>query len=112
MSVLIERDPSRLLAADALLIGPRGRTDLLNGNATRQYHALYYTLKSLPDDLKIRPGHDYKGCNHTTPGEEKRSNPKMNFASEREFVEYMDRENPKKLDPVYQLAEVLKVNMD
>jgi hypothetical protein len=35
----------------------------------------------------------------------------MNFASEEEFVRYMERENPGKLTPVYQLAEALKANM-
>ena len=104
--------PARILTADALLIGSCGRTDLLNGNATRQYHTLYYTLKCLPDGLEVWPGHDYKGRSHSTLGEEKKSNPKMLFASEEEFVEYMDRENPKKLDPVQHLAEALRANME
>ena len=104
--------PSRLLTADALLIGSCGRTDLPNGNATRQYHTLYYVLNSLPDELEVWPGHDYKGRSHSTLGEEKKSNPKMLFASEEEFVAYMDLENPKKLDPVYHLAEALKANME
>lgn len=58
------------------------------------------------------PGHDYKGRSHTTLGEEKKGNPKMLFASEGEFVDYMDLENPKKLDPVSRLAEALKANME
>ncbi|HET7480641.1 MAG TPA: MBL fold metallo-hydrolase [Rubrobacteraceae bacterium] len=103
--------PGRILSADALLIGSCGRTDLLNGNATRQYHTLYYTYRALPDDLLVYPGHDYKGRDCSTLGDEKRENGKMNFASEEEFVEYMDLENPKKLDPVYHLAEALKENM-
>jgi glyoxylase-like metal-dependent hydrolase (beta-lactamase superfamily II) len=101
----------RILTADALLVGSCGRTDLPNGNATRQYHTLYYVLKSLPDELLVYPGHDYKGRSHSTLGEEKVSNPKMNFPSEEEFVEYMERENPGKLAPVYQLADALKANM-
>ncbi len=104
--------PDRILTGDALLIGSCGRTDLLNGNATQQYHTLYYTFRSLSDDLLIYPGHDYKGRRHSTLGEEKQGNPKMNFASEEEFVEYMERMNPRKLDPVYQLAEALKANME
>jgi glyoxylase-like metal-dependent hydrolase (beta-lactamase superfamily II) len=103
--------PGRILTADALLIGSCGRTDLPNGDATRQYHTLYYIFKSLPDDLLVYPGHDYKGRSHSTLGEEKESNPKMNFSSEEEFVEYMERENPGKLTPVYQLADALKANM-
>jgi glyoxylase-like metal-dependent hydrolase (beta-lactamase superfamily II) len=45
--------PGRILTADALLIGSCGRTDLLNGHAVRQYHTLYYTYKSLPDELEV-----------------------------------------------------------
>ncbi len=103
--------PERVLSADALLIGSCGRTDLPNGNAVRQYHTLYYTYRALPDDLLVYPGHDYEGREHSTLGEEKASNPKMLFASEDEFVEYMERENPAKLTPVYHLADALKANM-
>jgi len=103
--------PGRVLTADALLIGSCGRTDLPNGNAVRQYHTLYYTYRALPDDLLVYPGHDYEGREHSVLGEEKESNPKMLFASEEEFVEYMERENPAKLTPVYHLADALKANM-
>ena len=99
--------PGRVLTADALLIGSCGRTDLPNGNAVRQYH----TLRALPDELLVYPGHDYEGRERSTLGEEKESNPKMLFASEEEFVEYMERENPAKLTPVYHLADALKANM-
>jgi glyoxylase-like metal-dependent hydrolase (beta-lactamase superfamily II) len=103
--------PGRILTADALLIGSCGRTDLPNGNATRQYHTLYYIFRSLPDGLLVYPGHDYRGRSSSTLGEEKKVNPKMNFPSEEEFIEYMERVNPGKLPPVYQLAEALKANM-
>jgi glyoxylase-like metal-dependent hydrolase (beta-lactamase superfamily II) len=108
ISVLL---PGRILTADALLIGSCGRTDLPNGNATRQYHTLYYIFRSLPDDLLVYPGHDYNDRSFSTLGEEKESNPKMNFSSEEEFVEYMERENPGKLTPVHHLADALKANM-
>lgn len=104
--------PGRILTADALLLGSCGRTDLLNGNAVQQYHTLYHTYNSLPDDLEVYPGHDYKGRSHSTLGDEKKNNPKMNYASEEEFVEYMDLENPKNLEPVEHLAEALKANME
>ena len=103
--------PGRILTADALLIGSCGRTDLLNGSAIRQYHTLYHTYKSLPDELEVWPGHDYKGRSSSTLGDQKRNNPKMLFDSEEEFVEFMDLENPKRLDPVEHLAESLKANM-
>jgi glyoxylase-like metal-dependent hydrolase (beta-lactamase superfamily II) len=108
VSVLV---PGMILTADALLVGSCGRTDLPNGNATRQYHTLYYIFRSLPDELLVYPGHDYEGRGHSTLGEEKKSNPKMNFPSEEEFVEYMNKVNPGTLTPVYQLADALKANM-
>jgi sulfur dioxygenase len=108
VSVLV---PGRILTADALLVGSCGRTDLPNGNPTRQYHTLYYVLKSLPDGLFVFPGHDYEGRSCSALGEEKKGNPKMNFPSEEAFVEYMQNENPQKLTPVYQLADALKANM-
>ncbi|HKH12361.1 MAG TPA: MBL fold metallo-hydrolase [Rubrobacter sp.] len=103
--------PGRILSADALLIGSCGRTDLPNGNAVREYHTLYHTYRSLPDDLLVFPGHDYEGCEHSVLGEEKATNPKMNFEGEEEFVRYMERENPETLTPVHQLADALKANM-
>jgi len=108
VSVLL---PDRILTADALLIGSCGRTDLPNGNAVRQYHTLYYTYRSLPDDLLVYPGHDYNGLEYSILKEEKRSNPKMLFDTEEEFVQYMEKENPDTLTPVYQLADALKANM-
>jgi glyoxylase-like metal-dependent hydrolase (beta-lactamase superfamily II) len=103
--------PGRILTADALLVGSCGRTDLPNGNATRHYHTLYYVLKSLPDELLVYPGHDYEGRGHSVLGDEKETNPKMNFSSEGEFVRYMEEENPGTLTPVHQLADALKANM-
>lgn len=103
--------PGRILTADAFLIGSCGRTDLLNGNAIRQYHTLYHTYRSLPDDLEVYPGHDYQGRICSTLGDEKKSSLKMFFEDEEEFVRYMDLESPKRLDPVEHLAEALKTNM-
>jgi glyoxylase-like metal-dependent hydrolase (beta-lactamase superfamily II) len=108
VSVLL---PGRILSADALLIGSCGRTDLPNGNAVRAYHTLYQTYRALPDGLLVFPGHDYEGREHSVLGDEKASNPKMNFEGEEEFVRYMERENPETLTPVHQLADALKANM-
>lgn len=108
VSVLL---PERILSADALLIGSCGRTDLPNGNAVRAYHTLYHTYRALPDDLLVFPGHDYNDKEYSVLGEEKASNPKMNFENEEEFVRYMERENPETLTPVHQLADALKANM-
>lgn len=108
VSVLL---PGKILSADALLIGSCGRTDLPNGNAVRAYHTLYHTYRALPDGLEVWPGHDYNGEERSILGDEKASNPKMNFDGEKEFVRYMEKENPGTLTPVYQLADALKANM-
>lgn len=108
VSVLL---PGKILSADALLIGSCGRTDLPNGNAVRAYHTLYHTYRALPDGLEVWPGHDYNGEERSILGDEKASNPKMNFDGEEEFVRYMEKENPGTLTPVYQLADALKANM-
>lgn len=110
VSVLLLGSPARILSADALLIGSCGRTDLPNGNPVQEYHTLYHTYRALPDDLEVWPGHDYNGLTHSTLGKEKANNPKMNYASEEEFVRFMDEENPDKLTPVYLLADALKAN--
>jgi glyoxylase-like metal-dependent hydrolase (beta-lactamase superfamily II) len=91
--------PGRVLTPDGILIGSCGRADLLSGSAVRQYHALYHTYKSLPDDLEVWPSHDYKGRSHATLGDEKQTNPKLLFGSEEEFVEFMDLENPQAARP-------------
>ncbi len=108
VSVLL---PDSILSADAMLIGSCSRTDLPNGNATRQYYTLYHTYKSLPDDLLVYPGHDYEGRGHSVLGEEKKNNPKMWYASEEEFIHFMELENPRHLEPVSRLADALKANM-
>jgi len=67
--------------------------------------------RASPTSWKCGPADDYKGRSSSTLGDEKRDNPKMLFGSEEEFVEFMDLENPKRLDPVEHLAEALKANM-
>ena len=49
----------RIFTGDTLLIGGCGRTDLPGGNASAQYQSLL-RLKSLGDDIRVYPGHDYR----------------------------------------------------
>ena len=67
--------------------------------------------RASPTSWRYGPATTYKGRNSSTLGDEKRNNPKVLFDSEEEFVEFMDLENPKRLDPVEHLAESLKANM-
>ena len=66
-----------LFTGDTLLIRGTGRTDFQNGNARDQYHSLFHTLLTMPDNTWVYPGHDYKGWTRSTIGEEKAHNPRL-----------------------------------
>lgn len=82
----------RIFTGDTLLIGGCGRTDLPGGNAQAQYNSLL-TLKSLPDDIRVYPGHDYREA-VSSLGEEKRTNARMLIPTEEEFVRFMTARKP------------------
>jgi glyoxylase-like metal-dependent hydrolase (beta-lactamase superfamily II) len=87
---LLFRD--RVFTGDTLLIGGCGRTDLPGGDAEKQYDSLS-RLKSLGDQIRVYPGHDYREA-VSTLGEEKQSNPRMQLASKEEFVQLMTSRKP------------------
>jgi len=62
---------SLLLAGDTLFAGSVGRTDLPGGDAQQLIRSIHSQLLTLPDDVKVVPGH---GPN-TTIEEERHSNP-------------------------------------
>ncbi|CAE8724226.1 unnamed protein product [Polarella glacialis] len=73
---------------DALLIRGCGRTDFQAGSAEQLYDSVHSQIFSLPDDTLIYPGHDYKGRNVSTVGEEKQYNSRLTMSKE-EFVKIM-----------------------
>lgn len=85
----------RVFTGDTLLIRGTGRTDFQNGNPRAQYRSLFERLLTLPSDTLVYPGHDYKGWTVSTIGEEKANNPRLQVASEEEYVTMM---NDLKLD--------------
>lgn len=87
---LLFRD--RIFTGDTLLIGGCGRTDLPGGNAEAQYRSLL-KLKSLPDDIRVYPGHDYREA-VSSLGDEKKKNARMLIPSEEEFVRFMTSRKP------------------
>ena len=93
--------PDRVFTGDTLLIRGTGRTDFQNGDPREQYDSLFNKLLSLPDDTLVYPGHDYKGWTVSTIGEERAFNPRLQVASEQEYVDLMNGlnlPNPKQMD--------------
>lgn len=91
----------RVLTGDTLLIRGTGRTDFQNGDAAAQYDSIFGRLLTLPDDLAVYPGHDYKGWTTSTIGEERANNPRLRVRSKAEYVEMMRNvrlANPRMMD--------------
>ncbi len=92
----------RVFTGDALLIRGCGRTDFQQGSASKLFHSVRKKLFSLPDQTQVYPAHDYKGHTHSTIGDEKKHNPRLNIdVLEDEFIEIMDNLNlphPKQID--------------
>ncbi len=83
-------DAGVAFTGDALLIRGCGRTDFQQGDPRRLFRSVRERILSLPDDTRLYPGHDYRGCTVTTVAEEKRHNARLGLArSEEEFVEIM-----------------------
>lgn len=79
----------RVLTGDTLLIGGTGRTDLPTGDPGALYDSLFNKLLLLPDDTKIFPAHVYQDKAHSTIGEERETNRRLQFRERDEFVAMM-----------------------
>ena len=79
----------RVLTGDTLLIGGTGRTDLPTGDPEALYDSLFGRLLRLPDEKLMFPAHDYKGRIHTTLGDERADNPRLQAKDRVAFVELM-----------------------
>ena len=93
--------PDRVFTGDTLLIGGTGRTDLPSGDPEALYDSLFERLLKLVPALKVYPAHDYKGWSVTTIGEERAHNPRLQVASEADYVTLMrglKLSNPKLMD--------------
>ncbi len=79
-----------LISGDTLFIGSCGRTDLPGSDPADLYHSLN-TLRDLPDETVLYPGHNYADRPTSTIGHEKRRNLCMRFDSVDEFLRFMGR---------------------
>jgi glyoxylase-like metal-dependent hydrolase (beta-lactamase superfamily II) len=82
-----------VFTGDTLLIDGCGRTDFQSGSAGALYDSVTRKLFVLPDDMRVWPGHDYKGQSVSTIGWEKRHNARLANRSRDDFVVLMNALN-------------------
>lgn len=105
MAVHIE---DRVFTGDTLLIGGTGRSDLPSGDPDQLYESLFGKLLALPNETLVFPAHDYKGREHSTIGDERANNPRLQKTERAEFVALMNGLN---LAAPTHLTEALRTNM-
>ena len=85
-----ERDQaSRLVSGDTLFLGSCGRVDLPGSDAEAMYRSLNGTLRELPDETVLYPGHLYSADPYGTLGEQKRTNPFLRVANLDQFLSFL-----------------------
>lgn len=88
-----ERDASgeqagHLVAGDTLFLDSCGRVDLPGSDPRAMYESLA-SLRRLPDDTTLFPGHLYSPEGHDALGNQKRTNPYLRATSVEHFLELM-----------------------
>lgn len=77
-----------LVAGDTLFLNGCGRVDLPGSDPRAMYESLE-TLKGLPDDTTLYPGHLYSPEGQDSLGDQKRTNPYLRAASVDMFLSFM-----------------------
>jgi hydroxyacylglutathione hydrolase len=83
--------PAQLVSGDTLFLGSCGRVDLPGGDPEAMYYSLNHTLKKLPDETLLFPGHLYSPESQSTIGEQKATNPMLRVTSLEMFLNFMGR---------------------
>ena len=81
--------PGRLVSGDTLFLGSCGRVDLPGSDAEDMYRSLNGTLRELPDETVLYPGHLYSTDPYGTLGEQKRTNPFLRAANLDQFLSFL-----------------------
>jgi glyoxylase-like metal-dependent hydrolase (beta-lactamase superfamily II) len=81
--------PGRLVSGDTLFLGSCGRVDLPGADPEAMYRSLNGTLKALPDETVVYPGHLYSTDPSGDLGEQKRTNPFLRVSSLEQFLQFM-----------------------
>ena len=83
----------RIFTGDTLFIRGSGRTDFDDGDPYAAYDSIVNKLLTLPENILLYPGHDYKGMTVSTIGEEKHCNPRLQVNSPEEYAAIMNNLN-------------------
>lgn len=78
-----------LVSGDTLFIGSCGRVDLPGSSPEDLWRSLTGTLKALPAETVLYPGHNYSERTTSTIGDESRKNPYMRFERLEDFLSIM-----------------------
>ena len=78
-----------LVSGDTLFIGSCGRVDLPGSSPEDLWRSLTGTLKKLPEQTVLYPGHNYSDRLHSTIGQESQKNPYMRFGKLEDFLSAM-----------------------
>jgi len=78
----------QLVSGDTLFLDGCGRVDLPGSDPRAMYESLD-TLKKLPDETTLFPGHLYSPEGHDSLGDQKRTNPYLRAASVETFLSFM-----------------------
>ena len=81
--------PGHLVSGDTLFLGSCGRVDLPGSDPEQMYESLNGTLKRLPDETLLFPGHLYSPEGQSTMGEQKQTNPFLRVSSLDMFLQFM-----------------------
>jgi glyoxylase-like metal-dependent hydrolase (beta-lactamase superfamily II) len=79
----------RLVSGDTLFLGSCGRVDLPGADPEAMYHSLNDTLRALPDETLVFPGHLYAPEPYDSMGSQKRTNPFLRVSSLDQFLSFM-----------------------
>ncbi len=81
--------PGHLVSGDTLFLGSCGRVDLPGSDPEAMYRSLTGTLKQLPDETLLVPGHLYASDAWSSMGEQKRRNPFLRVTTLEQFLGFV-----------------------
>lgn len=81
--------PGALISGDTLFLGSCGRVDLPGSDPEAMYRSLHGTLKVLPDETWLLPGHLYSSDARSTMGEQKLRNPFLRVTTLEQFLGFV-----------------------
>lgn len=78
-----------LISGDTLFINACGRVDLPGGDPEKMWWSLNRKLTALDDDTILYPGHNYSDRPTASLGDQKRTNPYLQYTSVNQFLRDM-----------------------